>query len=72
LLKQEGALRLAEALAQLPERQRDAIILQKFHGWKLAEIAEHLECTTGVVAGLQARGLARLRQLVPDEIQEEL
>ncbi len=71
LLKQERALRLAEALAQLSPRQREAIILQKWHGWKLAEIAAHLDCTTGVVAGLQARGLARLRQLVPDDLQEE-
>jgi RNA polymerase sigma-70 factor (ECF subfamily) len=71
LLEQERALRLAEALAQLPQQQREAIILQKWHGWKLSEIAAHLECTAGVVAGLQARGLARMRQLVPDDIREE-
>jgi RNA polymerase sigma-70 factor (ECF subfamily) len=71
LLDRERALRLAEALTQLPEREREAIILQKWHGWKLAEIATHLECTAGAVAGLQARGLARLRQLLPDDLQEE-
>jgi RNA polymerase sigma-70 factor (subfamily 1) len=66
LLAQEQTLRLAEALARLPERQREAIILQKWHGWKLSQIAEHLGCTTGVVAGLHARGLKALRQLLPD------
>jgi RNA polymerase sigma-70 factor (ECF subfamily) len=66
LIKQEQALRLLEALARLPERQRQAIILQRWHGWKLAEIAEQLGCTPGAVAGLHARGLARLRELLPE------
>ncbi len=40
---QELALQLASALAALPEAQRDAIVLQHWHGWKVAEIAEHLK-----------------------------
>src|ERR1700733_3437069 len=71
LMRQEQALRLAEALAQLPERQREAIVLQKWHGWKLAQIAEKMQCTVGVVAGLQARGLAKLRELLPPDLLEE-
>jgi RNA polymerase sigma-70 factor (ECF subfamily) len=70
LMKQEQSLQLAHALGQLPEREREAIILQKWHGWKLAQIAEHLGCTTGAVAGLQARGLARLRRLLPADLME--
>jgi RNA polymerase sigma factor (sigma-70 family) len=66
LAKQERALRLLEALAQLDPRQREALILQRWHGWKLAEIAEHMQCTPGVVAGLHHRGLARLRELLPE------
>jgi RNA polymerase sigma-70 factor (ECF subfamily) len=62
----EVALRLAEALMQLPEREREALISQKYHGWTLAQIAEHLGCTIGAVAGLHARGVKRLRQLLPD------
>jgi DNA-directed RNA polymerase specialized sigma24 family protein len=50
----------------LPQRQREALILQRWHGWKLAEIAEHMQCTQGVVAGLHARGLAKLRELLPE------
>jgi RNA polymerase sigma-70 factor (subfamily 1) len=63
---QEDALRLLDALSQLDERQREAIIQQKYHGRTLAEIAEHLGCTVGAVAGYQARGLERLRQILPD------
>src|SRR5262249_5781203 len=58
-IRQEQALRLAEA-----------IILHKWHGWKLAQIAGHLGCTVGVVAGLQARGLARLRETLPPDVLE--
>jgi RNA polymerase sigma-70 factor (subfamily 1) len=57
---------LADVLSQLPQREREALILQKYHGWSLAQIAEHLGCTTGAVAGLHARGLKRLRQLLTE------
>lgn len=66
LARQEEALRLLEALSKLEPRQREALILQKYHGWKLAQIAEHLGCTTGAVAGLHARALKELRKLLPD------
>jgi RNA polymerase sigma-70 factor (subfamily 1) len=66
LAAQEEALRLLEALSQLDARQREALILQKYHGWTLAQIAEHLSCTTGAVAGLHARGLKKLRELLPE------
>jgi RNA polymerase sigma-70 factor (ECF subfamily) len=64
LKQQEESLRLLDALAQLPGNQRDALILQKWHGWTIAQIAAHLGRTTGAVAGLQARGLKRLRLLL--------
>lgn len=70
LAEQERSLLLASALAQLPEAEREAIILQKWHGWKLTQIAEHLHRTAGAVAGLQARGLARLRKLLPEDCLE--
>jgi len=66
LIRQEEGLRLLEALAQLPERKREAIILQRWHGWTLADIAAHLGCTTGAVAGLHAHGLATLKELLPE------
>ena len=63
---QEEALRLLEALSKLEARQREALILQRYHGWALAQIAAHLGCTTGAVAGLHARGLKELRKHLPD------
>jgi RNA polymerase sigma-70 factor (subfamily 1) len=66
LLREEEEEQLVEALSKLDVRQRNALILQKYHGWKLAEIAEHLGCTIGAVAGLHAHGLKKLRQYLPD------
>jgi RNA polymerase sigma-70 factor (subfamily 1) len=66
LVQQEEALSLLEALSKLEPRQREALILQKYHGWKLHQIAEHLGCTVGAVAGLHARGLKELRKHLPD------
>ena len=63
----ERAARLADALTRLPQREREALILQKYHGFSLAQIAEHLQCTTGAVAGLHARALKRLRELLTDD-----
>jgi RNA polymerase sigma-70 factor (subfamily 1) len=66
LIAEEERLRVLEAMSQLPQREREALSLQTYHGWKLAQIAEHLECTTNAVAGLQARARARLRELLQD------
>jgi RNA polymerase sigma-70 factor (subfamily 1) len=66
LARQEPDRPLADALSKLDERQRTALILQMYHGWTLAEIAEHLGCTVGAVAGLHARGLRNLRQHMPN------
>jgi RNA polymerase sigma-70 factor (subfamily 1) len=66
LVYDEEKLRVLEALSQLDVRQREVLILQKYHGRTLAQIAEHLGCTVGAVAGLQARGLKELRKHLPD------
>jgi RNA polymerase sigma-70 factor (ECF subfamily) len=65
-VRQEDAVRVAEALAQLPEAQREALVLQHWHGWSLAEIGEHLGRTPAAVAGLIKRGLKRMRELLPE------
>jgi RNA polymerase sigma-70 factor (ECF subfamily) len=62
--RDEQGLRLAEALAGLPEAQREALMLQHWHGWTLAEIARHLNRTHAAVAGLIKRGLASLRNVL--------
>ena len=60
--RHEQGLRLAAALEALPEAQREALELQHWHGWSLAQIAEHLGRTPPAVAGLLHRGLQQLRK----------
>jgi len=62
LVREELSMRLAAALASLPEDQREALILQHWHGWKVAEIGVHLGRSRTAVAGLLKRGLAKLRE----------
>ena len=49
------------ALHALPEAQREALVLQHWHGWTLNRIAKHLNRTPAAVAGLLHRGLRQLR-----------
>ena len=66
LQRQEQSLRLAEALAELPEAQREALILQHWHGWSVTQIAEHMKRSRAAVAGLLKRGLRQLREALVD------
>jgi RNA polymerase sigma-70 factor (ECF subfamily) len=60
-IQHEQELALAEALNELPEDQREALILQHWHGWSLADIGTALNRSPAAVAGLIKRGLAKLR-----------
>jgi RNA polymerase sigma-70 factor (ECF subfamily) len=60
--RNEQLLQLADALANLPEAQREAIVLHHFERLPLEEIAQQLERTPAAVAGLVKRGLRTLRQ----------
>jgi RNA polymerase sigma-70 factor (ECF subfamily) len=62
--RDEQAVALADALAQLPDAQREALVLQHWHGWSLKQIADHLDRTPTAVAGLLKRGLKQLRETV--------
>jgi RNA polymerase sigma-70 factor (ECF subfamily) len=59
--RHEQALQVAEALARLPEAQRDALVLQHWHGWSLEQIGQHLGRSPAAVAGLLHRGLKQLK-----------
>jgi RNA polymerase sigma-70 factor, ECF subfamily len=65
--RNEAILRLVDALALLPEANRQALILRHCQGLSLAEISARLGRTSPAVAGLLKRGLAELRNLLPDE-----
>jgi RNA polymerase sigma-70 factor (ECF subfamily) len=58
----ERGLQLAEALDELPERQREAIVLHHWQGLSVNEIAERLGTSPGAVTSLLRRGLEGLRK----------
>jgi RNA polymerase sigma-70 factor, ECF subfamily len=59
---QQQDLRLAEAIERLPVDQREALVLQRWHQWSLAQIAEHLGRSQPAVAGLLHRALKQLKE----------
>jgi RNA polymerase sigma-70 factor, ECF subfamily len=65
--RNESLVRLADALIQLPEDNRRALVMRHCQGASLAEISEALGRTPQAVAGLLKRGLAQLRDRMPDE-----
>jgi RNA polymerase sigma-70 factor (ECF subfamily) len=66
--RNEELLRLADALAELPEPLREVVILKHCRGQTLQQIADHLGRSVPSVASLLRRGLEALRdQLLPPE-----
>jgi RNA polymerase sigma-70 factor, ECF subfamily len=63
-VRTEDLLRVADALIQLPEAQREAIVLHHLQGCTLTESARSLGKTDAAVAGLLHRGLRKLRELM--------
>ena len=59
-------LKMAEAVENLPESQREAIRLHYLEGLKLSEVAEITGKSSGAVAGLLHRGMKTLRQQLAD------
>ncbi|RMF40911.1 MAG: sigma-70 family RNA polymerase sigma factor [Planctomycetota bacterium] len=62
LHREERAAALAQAMLELTEEQRRAIILKYWENASLADIAQELGKSTEAVAGLIFRGMKRLRQ----------
>ena len=56
---------LRAALLQLPPRQRAVIVLRHFEDRSEGDVATLLGCSVGTVRSQNARGLARLRRVVP-------
>jgi RNA polymerase sigma-70 factor, ECF subfamily len=65
-MRQEQLLRLAQALAELPDDQRHAIELRHLQGCSLAEVAQRLDRSKGAVAKLLFRGIEKLHGLLND------
>jgi RNA polymerase sigma-70 factor (ECF subfamily) len=62
--RHELLLRLAEALEQLPEDQREVLIQRDLRGASVSQIAEQLGRTEKAVAGLLLRGRRKLREFL--------
>ena len=59
--RQELADEVAEAIAQLPEKQRIALVLNKYEGLCYEEIAGILKCSTMAVKSLLSRARSNLK-----------
>jgi RNA polymerase sigma-70 factor (ECF subfamily) len=57
---------VGKAMAQLPEEQRNAIILKEYHGLTFQEIAELLDCPLSTVKTRLYQGLSVLRKQLRD------
>jgi RNA polymerase sigma-70 factor (ECF subfamily) len=67
-MRSEELLRLAEAVDQLPDAERDAVIAHYILELPLAEVATRLGRTEKAAAGLVFRGKRRLRELMTDSV----
>jgi RNA polymerase sigma-70 factor (ECF subfamily) len=56
--------RVRAALAELPERQRMALLLNKFHGLGYEEMADSLDMTVPAVKSLLVRARENVRRLI--------
>jgi RNA polymerase sigma-70 factor (ECF subfamily) len=65
VVAEDTAARVAGALAELPEGQREVVLLAYFQGLSHSEIAEQLRLPLGTVKGRMRLALDRLRTLAP-------
>ena len=61
--------RLEAALAQLPPRQRAAVVLRYYQDLPEKQVAEALGCPVGTARSHASRGVARLRRILADVIE---
>jgi RNA polymerase sigma-70 factor (ECF subfamily) len=65
--RHELLLRVSAAVGELPDDQRDAVILRDLMGLLVAEVAARIGRSPKSVAGLLRRGHARLCELLADD-----
>jgi RNA polymerase sigma-70 factor (ECF subfamily) len=60
---------LMKALTQLPDEQRDCLVMRFLQGMSIAETAQVLERSDGAVKQLQLRGVRNLAKLLPEGVR---
>ncbi len=70
LMRAERNHAVQEAILQLPERQREAIWLQRFEGWDLDHVGAALGLTVPAVKSLLHRARASLEKLLAPYMKE--
>ena len=60
---------LLEALTQLPDEQRDCLVMRFLQGMSISETASVLDRSDGAVKQLQLRGVRNLAKLMPEGIR---
>lgn len=65
--RHDGQARLGRMLTDLPDAQRTAVVLRHVVGMPYAEVATVMGCPEGTAKSHVARGLRRLRSIVPQE-----
>jgi RNA polymerase sigma factor (sigma-70 family) len=67
MAQSETGRAVAAAIGELPERQRQALVLRHFEGWSNPQIGEALDCSVEAVESLLARGRRQLAALLKDQ-----
>ncbi len=65
----EQASRLSQAVAQLPDEQREVVLLRLTAGMKFRDIAKLQQISTNTVQGRYRYGLDKLRSLLNGEVE---
>jgi RNA polymerase sigma-70 factor (sigma-E family) len=69
-LHEQGSL--MRALATLPIRQRQVVVLRYFEDLSVEQTAQLLGCATGTVKSYASRALSRLRDVLAEDDSEEV
>ena len=67
MAESETSKAVAAAIATLPERQRQALILRHFEEYSNPEIGEAMECSVEAVESLLARARRQLASIMQDQ-----
>jgi RNA polymerase sigma-70 factor (ECF subfamily) len=66
----EDAARLRDAVAKLPEAQRQVLLMRYYGGLKFTEIADALGCPLNTALGRMHKAMLKLRELMNDETED--